>query len=364
MAVAAPSFDDYFNLAKAEAQNRQPALTFYEGDISEFLCVSGAAMADHLTGYTAQLFKNTYLDGAVGDDLTTLADDRYGIVRNPALAAFGTVAFSRSSDSAGLGTIAAGTLISTQIDAQGNTLQFTTGADVNFGATDLGPLSVDVTAVNEGSDGNAAANTITKIASVLFDPLLTVTNAATMAGGVDEESDIDLRQRVRDFPVTIRRGTVAALEYGALQVSGVTTSTALTDESGLVTVYVSDSSGNSNPTMITDVTNELFNWVAAGASYTVVGGSLYNPPNGLAISISLNVRAGVDTAAIALTVKQAIVARLALLKIGETCYRAQIQQAALNVDQSILGCTVITPSTDVTSPGQLIHTSIAAITVA
>lgn len=360
--MAQPSFQDFFNIAKGEAAARQPALTFDEGDISEFYAVAAAAMADHVVGYSAMQFRRLYLDGAKGDDLTTLADDRYAITRFPAEAAAGVVTFTRPNAGGGAGTIAAGTIVATTKTSQGIEVQFATRADLVFTTE----LTMDATcdAVLTGTGGNVDVAKINRIVTTLFDQSFTVSNAARFAGGADAESDDDLRERVRNFPTTIRRATLAALEYGALQVAGVGRATATEDMTGLVTVYCSDASGNSNPTMVGNVATELENWRAAGSALTVVGGALYNSPTGLVITIAVTARAGTDTQALAANIKAAIVARLNKLKINETCYRSIIRQAVLNVDQNILDCNVIVPATDVAPPsGQIIHTTTGAITI-
>jgi len=363
MTTTAPSWQDLYNEAKTELLLRRPDLQVREGDISDMLMAAIAAVGDRLIGYTAQKVKATFVDGAFGDDLTTLASDHWNIERQAAASAVGTVAFSRATFTAGAGTVNAGTVVATTRDAFGNDVQFTTDGAVSFGASELGPKTVTVTASVAGTSGNVAAAAINRVVSTLFDSTITVTNSAVTVGGAEEETDEDLRERIRSFSTTLRRGTLAALEYGALQVATVAQATAQEDtETGLTTVYVTDASGASNAAMVADVIDELENWRAAGALVTVTGGSLYtlNP-----IEITLSVRAGVDTAAIAADVKSAIVARVAKLKIGEICRREIIQQAALNVDpDNITGCTVVLPAADVEpAANQVIRTDTSYITV-
>jgi hypothetical protein len=128
-------------------------------------------------------------------------------------------------------------------------------------------------------------------------------------------------------------------------------------------VYVSDTNGGSNANMVSKVIIELFNWRAAGALVSVSGGALYDLTP---ITLSLTVRAGVDTTSIATNVKAAIVDRLARLKIGETASRQAIAQAAMNVDlENITNVNIVNPATDVvpTSPNQLIRTTVGDITI-
>jgi uncharacterized phage protein gp47/JayE len=363
MTTPAPSWDDLYNDAKTEQVLRRPDLQVLDGDISDMILAGIAGVGDRVVGYTSDRIKATFVDGASGDDLTKLADDHWNITRVAAVQAVGTVSFSRASFAAGAGDVPAGTVVATQQDAFGREVRFTTGALAHFGATDLGPKTAPVTASVTGTAGNVAAATVNRVISTLFDGIITVTNAAITAGGAEAEADEDLRERIRAFTVSLRRGTLGALEFGAKQVSTVKQATAVEDSTGAVTVYVTDGSGASNAQMVVDVATELDNWRAAGSSVTVTGGQLYtlNP-----IEITLAVRTGVDTASIASTVKSAIKARIDRLKIGETCRREIISQAALNVDpDNITGCTVVLPAADV-DPGdnQVIRTSTSYITVA
>jgi hypothetical protein len=314
-----------------------------------------------MVGYAAEKFRATYVDGARGDDLTTLASDHFGIERNEAVHAIGSVTFTRAVANGIAGTISAGTVVATTKDANGVEVRFLTDADVSYLAAETGSKSASVTAESGGKAGNVAATKINRIITSLWDTL-TVSNPAATAGGTEEETDEALRERVRSFSATVRRATLAALEYGAKQVPQVQVATASQDATGLVTVYVSDADGASNADMVADVTAELANWAAAGTTYQVLGAVVYTLTP---ITITLAVRTGMDVAAIAAAVKSAIVARVGKLRIGETCTRAAIQQAAMNVDiDNITGVTVVAPAADVVpAANQVIRTSTGAITV-
>jgi uncharacterized phage protein gp47/JayE len=358
--MAAPTFQDYFNAGRAEAINRRPDLTFDEGDISEFLVAGMAAMADHLTGYFAGRFKATYLDGAEGDDLTTLADDHWNVQRFPALAATGTVTFSRTTgNGAPAGTLLAGTVVATQKDSLGNEIQFTTDHDVNWGLADVANKTMTVTATVAGLASNCDINKVNRLISTPFDSTIAVNNPTSkMAGGDDEETDADLRERVRGLPATLRRGTLGAVEYGALSVAGVKKATAVEEfdtlgrQTGIVDLYVSDSQGNSTPTMITAVQTEELNWRPAGGVLNVFGG-LLSTQN---VAVTVVARLGTDTQALLANIIAAVTARVNKLRIGETLSPDIIKQAVLNVDDSLLSVTVTAPAVAVVPPaGTLIR---------
>ena len=358
--MAAPTFQDFFNAGRAEAIDRRPDLTFDEGDISEFVVAATAAMADHLTGYFAGRFQATYLDGASGDDLTTLADDHWNVQRFPAVAAGGNVVFSRPSGAAPAGTIAAGTLVATDFDALGNSIQYTTDVDLHFSLGELGPKTVHVTATATGLSTNADINSVDRIITALFDTSFVVNNPVEkMAGGDDAETDDALRERVRGLPATLRRGTLPAIEYGATSVAGVKRATAIEEtdvvtgyQTGIVDVYVSDASGNSNPSMVSSVVTELRNWRPAGSVVNVTGGLLQTQN----VVLSVVARLGTDTQALVANITAAVTARINKLKIGETLSPDIIKQAVLNVDDTLLSVNVTTPAVAVVPPaGTLIR---------
>lgn len=359
--VTAPTYQDFFNAGRAQAQLDRPDLSYDEGDISEMETAGAAAMADHLAGYTAQRVRETFLDGAAGDALTTLADDRYNIQRNEATLATGVVTLTRVSGTL-TGTLPAGTVFATEKDSAGHEIQFVLDDPLGWGS---GTLTQDasVTAKVAGTDGNVAAATVVRVISTgLFDTF-TVTNASRMAGGLQQEDDEALRQRCREFTQTLRRGTLAALEYGAKQVGGVYTASAVEPGDGTVSLYVADSSGSSSPTMIQQVQVEIEKWRSGGIVVNVYGGALYTIGGG--ITLSLTTRPGVVSSTIAGDIKKAIVARVNKLKIGESLSATLIKNAVATVDpDGILDVEISNPVGTV-NPGAngLIRVTVGEITV-
>jgi len=242
------SRDDLYALGQTEAQRIRPALAFREGDLSDALNAAAALMAEAILEEGARAFEATYLDGARSEQLTRWGDDRYGIARKPAVSATGQVTFTRVGGAGG--SIAAGTVVATVRGSQGQELRFRTDAPLVWASGDAGSKTVDATAETTGRSSNVAAGTITRIVSPLFDPSLVVANAAAFVGGDDEETDEDYRERLRAFPLTLRRGTLGALEYGALQVPAVKKARAVAeldpltgDKTGIIHLYVCDAMG-------------------------------------------------------------------------------------------------------------------------
>lgn len=327
----APSFQDMLTQGQAESQARRPDLTHLEDDISQAQLHAAAAMADAVIRFAAQAFRDTFIDGASGDALTDLVDDHLNVQRSLATSAQVTMEYTRPSIGGGepAGTILAGSQISTEFDSDGNQEVYTTDSNLVFGLSVLGPLSVVATAQVAGRDANVKANKVTNVIDQpVFDPTFTCDNPAVAGGGNDEETDEQLRTRARQFFQTLRRGTLAALEFGAKIVAVVRVAAAVEDlTTGIVTVTVTDADGNSSAQMVADVVTELENWRCAGSTVTVVGGTQVL----LDMTVELVVRAGYDVAANAATIGTAMITRLSKLKADEIVYLDSLIAAIIAV---------------------------------
>ena len=357
----APSWQDLYDLGRAALITRNPKLKVNVGDVTDAVIAGAATMASQIIAYAANRFLATFLDGASGQDLTNLARDR-GVIRDEGDNAVGTVTFARTSGGSAF-TIIAGTRIATgPLDNNGTFPIYTTDVPVIFSGGDNGPHSVSATCTKIGVAGNVAAALITRVLDPQSDPSVTVTNALLFAGGSEQESDEDLRDRVRGFFLTEARGTVAALTYGAKTVAGVKRANVVPDYvTGIITVYVSDADGNSNTAMAAAVQTELQNnWADAGDVINVIAAVLVIE----SIDLTLTVRTGVDPVAIIAAVRDAVVARLKRLAPGETLYRDMITAAARDVDrQNILSVVVNSPPANITPTGsQVIRTDTSHVT--
>jgi len=327
MAIS-PSYEDLFAVGRAELQLRRPDLFAEPGDVTDLLLAAAAAGADKSVGYAAARFAELFLDTARGDALRALGDDRYGIVAQAAAKALVTLTFNRATAAAGAGTIFTGTIVATLVDTLGNEVQFETLADVTYGAAETGAKTVSARAKVAGAAGNVAIAKITRILTTLWDSTLTVNNTARAAGGAEAESDESYRERVRTFPSTIRRGTIAALEYGARTVPGVASAKVSEGATGLVTVFVADGTGNSNTELNALVQTELENWRAAG-TVVQVNSAVLKTVN---VFAKLKVKAGLNVAASLTVLQAAITNRMGKLTMGETLYLDELKGALIAVD--------------------------------
>ena len=116
--------------------------------------------------------------------------------------------------------IPAGFVVSTAASYNRPSISFTTDEAVTLREE---PVSVTITAVDAGADGNVGAHTIVIVDSPIKG-LATIDNAAPAFGGIDEESDESLRERVVEYEQTQGVSYVGSyIDYKrwALEVTGV-----------------------------------------------------------------------------------------------------------------------------------------------
>jgi len=288
---------------------------------------SSSVMGDAVVKQLGYATSRLTLDGSFDEDLDRYMWDRYQLVRKGASPALVVLRFYRPTFAAGSGTIAAGTkLIST-----GN-IEYITTQPANFGPTTLDNVLVNARAVQAGKATQVGANTIQRIAntspSALFDGTIRVNNDATAAGGEEAEDDDTAKNRVRQFWTTNQRGTLSAIEFGALTVPGVVSAKAIEAISPLnglparlVNLYISDSSGVASLPLAQAVAIALNNYRGGGIP-VVISTSI---PFIQQIVLSLSFSSGVDTVTLGSQVQAAVVEFVNSLPVNGTLYTAQLQ---------------------------------------
>jgi hypothetical protein len=222
-----PTFDDLFRAGRDEALIRQGKLTREvierEGTDANILNALSATAAEQVIDQLVDVEAGLFLDSAEGQALDRIVFDRYGLVRKSASPALGSVAFSVSTPTVAAFIIPSGTLL-----ASTDGIQYITTQQVQFPINTLGPVLVPIRSVLAGKAQQAAVGTIISIINSISGApnSLVVTNTVATSGADDDESDDSLRARARAFFTTARRGTIAAIEAGALAVQGVRTATA------------------------------------------------------------------------------------------------------------------------------------------
>jgi hypothetical protein len=143
-------------------------------------------------------------------------------------------------------TINASTVVQVPAYADAPAIQFNTDVAVVLPDGE-DAVTVPVTCTQFGVVGNVASGAITEFAAVPFDGAV-VNNQQTFVNGSDTESDASLRQRIKDYPNTLARGTVGAMNAALLSVVDAETKKKVTSASVVrplepgepTTVYIDD----------------------------------------------------------------------------------------------------------------------------
>lgn len=354
-----PTYDDFVQVARREFRLRNSNISADEidrvGSDTNIIVGVAASMATEIMRHATLLYRQFFLDTAQGKELDRLISDRYGLLRQPAAPSKVDVTFSRPTDDEGPGTIAVGTRL-----ASTDGKEYLTAEAAAFGAAALSVSGVATESVLAGRETHVDVGKLNKILDTIFDSTITVTNPEESAGGVDEETDEDFRERARAFFQAARRATIAAIEFGAKTVAGVKLATAIeitgndNKPAAVVELYVADEDDNFNQTLLDDVTNALEFYRAAGICVDVKGGVVALQ----SITITLKFQTGQDTVKLSQSVKDALVALVNRLKISETLYEADILKTARTVQGVIVESDAVTvPVGDVVpTTGQFIRT--------
>ena len=145
-------------------------------------------------------------------------------------------------------TINASTVVQVPSYSDAPAIQFTVDAAVVLpDGEDL--VTVPVTCTQFGVVGNVASGAITEFSAEPFAGA-TVINRQPFVNGFDTESDASLRQRIKDYPDTLARGTVGAINSALLSVVDADTKKKVVSASVIrplekgepTTVYIDDGS--------------------------------------------------------------------------------------------------------------------------
>jgi uncharacterized phage protein gp47/JayE len=370
--VDIPSHNDLFQKGRNEILIRNGDIRADQADRDgadvNILLHCGAAMSEEVVNEEVRGFNRLLVSQATGADLDRLAMDRYGLSRKAAAPAVGVVSFRRPTATYGGTVIPADTRVAT---ADGTEFATVTAASLGVGA--LGPVAVDIQAVVAGAAGNATHQTINRVISTLADSSITALNEAytdpgpppvvitdaRTTGGDEEETDDAFRQRIRKFYVEARRGTLQALEFGALSVPGVRQAVAaeVIDPSlspaRYAQVFVADKDGYASTPMLHAVELALEEYRAAGIKVDVLGGAPYFQ----SVQIELAFPTGVNQSQIAADVRWAIVNSINGLAPGEVLLASAIITAARSVNNVIVGRLLLPIGDVVPTSEQVIRTS-------
>lgn len=164
--------------------------------------------------------------------------------------------------------------------------------------------SVEVTATGIGSDYTAAFGQITEFAQNPPQGLVSCINISQTVGGTDEETDEQLRQRIRTRLQFLAAGTEGAVVAAALNVPGVRYATyqANFPVFGTDTLAICDDFGRLYPELATVVANAVATYRSAGRKHLLAPATLAN----LFVEASVALNIGYTTVSTSKNFDQAI----------------------------------------------------------
>lgn len=366
-----PSRLDFFQLARTDIVSRNtkidPAQVNLAGSDVNIFTGTSAVLAAALMRQLLYRIAAHELDNATEEDLDRLVWDRYQLLRKGSTAAIGNAQISRLSTANGAGTVPIGTVITTTTGAS-----YVTTSPASFASGDF-TSRCDIRATEAGKATQIGARQLEGFANPdsLFDPTLTVTNESPTAGGEDAELDPTFRDRARKFWLAARRGTLGAIEFGALKVDGVVSAQAeevLNSDDAtparIVYLYIADSTGVSSDALADRVRVALGEWRAAGIQVIVVT----SLPEIVGIVLKLRFLANVDTVTLTDVVRTGVVSFVNSLPVNGPLYISQLYATlqrytsqGLVVDQD----TIQAPAGDIIpTTGQTLRTTLAFVVTA
>lgn len=376
-----PSRQDLFRIARDELLLLNGKLTREiverDGSDANIIANIAVALAEEVIGQLIGVCAGRFLNSAEDEKLDRLVWDLYSIIRKEASSALGTAVFSTTTANPSAFTIPEGSTVSTP-----DGIEFLTTLSSSFPAGSIGPIYVPIRSVLAGADQQASKESITSIVSTINGAPsdLTVTNIVATVGADDEESNESLRDRARRFWTSSQRGTIGAIENGALAVPGVRSASAIEvlDAYGRparwVQLIISDSFTESlalldtvDPTYDTQsqqlaqkVFLALSDIRAAGNFVQVIVGQVILQ----SVQLQLTFIAGVDVDVVALQARAQVVNYTNELQPGETWTVAN----AINALRRVSG--LIITENEIVSPAgnvlpkttQVIRTTLALVT--
>lgn len=114
--------------------------------------------------------------------------------------------------------IAAGTIVKIPANNQNPEVQYVTLRDAVLPSGEDSVSGIEVIAIIPGSRGNAGINTITDFDVAPFSGAA-ISNTSSFSNGQDIETDVELRNRIKSYSITLARGTATAITSAVIGVS-------------------------------------------------------------------------------------------------------------------------------------------------
>ena len=303
---------------------------FFADDASDIgirlkvLATQLSSLANNINDMQVQIFPQT----AMGEHLNYHAQTR-GLRRKAAVPASGMLRFSRGVPSPTGSVIPVGVVCAISRGDDGIELRFKTTAQVTLPA---GETFVDVPAeaTHGGAFTNAAPNSIT----VMITPVQGVsgiTNPAAFTGGVDGETDEQLRARLLRSFGQISNGTNAAFYYDfAMGFDGVASAKVVPRVAGkgTVGVYVAGQGTTAPEALVTSLRTQLKAAKEINVDVSVQSARLKR----VNITLELDGKSGADFDTLKLACQEKLKSYFAQLSVGQSLLLAGIADSLYHVD--------------------------------
>lgn len=269
-------------------------LDFAIGSILRAVVESNMGNSLWLQAMVTALLAVTRLSSSSGTDVDTFIGD-FGLSRIPAVAATGSVIFSRFT-----ATNSATIPVVTLVSSVANGVSYAVIVDTNnpYYHADLNAyvipaltssISVPVQATTAGANTNVLSNQITTINSVLVN-VDSVTNPDPFTNGKDQESDDSVKRRFVLYLASLFRATKQALEFAVELVPEVKKYIIIENKDindvtyyGYFFIIIDDGTGNASSGLISRVSASVENYRGLTIAYSVF------PPVQFPISIVAHV---------------------------------------------------------------------------
>lgn len=339
MTISSKNFVTLVQEQVAAVQGKASALVdLTVGSLLLAVVEATAAVALWLQGLILTLLVTTRASTSSGTDLDTWMAD-YGITRLVAVAASGTVTFSRFTATAA-GFVPVGALAQTADGTQQFSVQLdTSNPAYNAGqngyilAPGVSSINLMAAAVTAGSAGNVVAGSINTIAQAI-PGIDTVTNAAGFTNGKDAETDDALRARFVQYINSLSKATKAAVLYAILSLQQNANAVIVENQTyngvtqnGYFYAVVDDGTGNPSSTFLASAANAI----EATRPLSVTYGVFAPVPLTVTVTMAIGTAAGYTHADVVALVTAALQNYINTLGMGVTLTYTKLANVAYGV---------------------------------
>jgi uncharacterized phage protein gp47/JayE len=348
-------------------------LDFNAGSVLLSIVQAFAGQALWIQDMFLRVLITTRLMTSTGSDIDSFVND-FSLTRLPAIAASGSVTFSRYSTTS-TALIPVGATVVTADNSQSFTvIQDSSNTYWNSGLNGfLVPIGVasancTVVAVTAGAGGNVLANTISLL-STSIPGISTVNNAAGFTSGINGETDAQLQARFTNYIQTRAQATPSAVAYAVSQVQpnltyviqeNVNANSVYTPASFVV--CVDDGSGYPPSSLLNSVSTAVNIVRPIGSTFFVTGPTILNA----VIAMTLTAAPGYVKANLIPLVLNNIVAYVNALPVGTSLAYSSLAVMAYAVP-GVMNVTNITLNGGTADIGggatQVVMTSVGSVSV-